>query len=166
MAELAAAKAMPKSTPAEKEIRRIAIENAKKQINAIKAVKKYFKDVKELTKPDFSSIEKLFDREDEINQELKKLYNDVRAQKKAGGAGVSSMKAEISKLTAEKKNVQKKIKDETNTHTFFSRAAKPFVDAEKLIKQAENYTHLGDIETNYEAAKMRLELAAGANNEA
>ena len=72
----------------------------------------------------------------------------------------SVRKAEISQtiasLKSEKKNVQKSIKDEMNRHAYFNRAAKPYLDAEKLVKQADNYTHLGDIEAEYEAAKSRV----------
>lgn len=158
--ELKNAKVMPKSTPEEKEIRRIAIENAKKQINAVNAVKKYFKGITELTQPDFAVIEKLFDREDEIDEELKKLYTSVRTLNKSGNFDVvSRLKAEINELKAEKKQIQKKTKEEMNSHTYFNRAAKPYIDAEKLLKQAENYTHLDEIEAEYESAKNRIAIA-------
>lgn len=158
--ELKNAKVMPKSTPEEKEIRRIAIENAKKQINAVNAVKKYFKGITELTQPDFAVIEKLFDREDEIDEELKKLYTSIRTLNKSGNFDVvSRLKAEINELKAEKKQIQKKTKEEMNSHTYFNRAAKPYIDAEKLLKQAENYTHLDEIEAEYESAKNRIAIA-------
>ncbi len=158
--ELKAAKAMAKETAAEKEIRTIAVDNAKKQIYAIKAVNKYFKGVDELIQPDFAVIENLFEKEDELNTEIKKLYISLKTLKKSGNKeAAASAKEEIKSLEAQKKQVQKSIKEETNSHTYFNRAAKPYLDAEKLVKQAENYTHLDEIEAKYESAKDRLEMA-------
>ena len=155
--ELSAAKAMSRSSKSDKEIRKIAIENAKKKLTAIAAVKKNFKDTDKLVQPDFSELDRLFDREDEINAEMKNLYISLSAAKKSKD---SVRKAEISQtiasLKSEKKNVQKSIKDEMNRHAYFNRAAKPYIDAEKLIKQADNYTHLNEIEAEYEEAKVRL----------
>ena len=44
-------------------------------------------------------------------------------------------------------------------HAYFSRAAKPFLNAEKLVNQAENYKHLDEIAEMYEEAKARNEAA-------
>ncbi len=161
--ELRAAKSMPKSTDDEKEIRKLAIENAKKKLTAIASVKKNFKDATELTQPDFAELDRLYDREDEINAEMKNLYVSLSAAKKSKD---SMKKAELSQkiasLKAEKKNLQQSIKEEMNRHAYFNRAAKPYIDAEKLVKQADNYTHLDEIEAEYEAAKMRIEAAKAA----
>ena len=35
--------------------------------------------------------------------------------------------------------------------------AKPYLDADKLLKQKENYKHLDDISSHYEEAKARYE---------
>lgn len=156
--ELRRAKAMPKTTPEEKEIRKTAIENAKKQLTALKSARKYFKGVTELIRPDFAVLDSLFDREDEIDSRLKKLYLMLRDEKKAGNKEtVSSIKEEIARLREEKKEVQKKAKEETNRQAYFNRAAKPYVDAQKLLIQAENYTHFEDIAERYEDSKVRYE---------
>ena len=42
-------------------------------------------------------------------------------------------------------------------HAQFNRAAKPYVDAEKLLKQQENFAHFNDIEALYEEAKIAAE---------
>ena len=44
-------------------------------------------------------------------------------------------------------------------HAYFARAAKPYLDAEKLIKQEENYKHFDDIAAMYEESKARKEQA-------
>lgn len=43
--------------------------------------------------------------------------------------------------------------------------AKPYIDAEKLLKQAENYQHYEDIKSIYEDAKLRSEEAARIEEE-
>lgn len=155
--ELRIAKAMPKNDASEKEIRKIAIENAKKKLTAISAVRKNFKGTTELTKPDFAELEKLYDRENEIDTEMKNLYLELSASKEfKDSVKKAEIKQAIASLKGEKKALQKKIKDEMNRHAYFNRAAKPYLDAEKLVKQADNYTHLGDIEAEYEAAKSRV----------
>lgn len=157
-AELRAAKAMPKGTREEKEMRRIAIENAKKQLAALKAVKKYFREATELIQPDFAVLEGLFDKEDEIDATLKKLYLSLRDEKKQGNsAKVAEIKAEIARLKAEKKEIKNKAKEQMDIQAYFTRAAKPYVDAKKLIQQAESYTHFDDIAVKYEESKMRYD---------
>ena len=143
--ELRQAKKMAKSSAEEKEIRKIAIENAKKKLTAAAAVKKNFRDVTELTQPDFAVLDRLYDREDEINAQMKTLYSNKNADSKQL----------IASLKAEKKGLQTEIKNEMNRHAYFNRAAKPYLDAEKLVKQADNYRHLGDIEAEYEKAVVR-----------
>ena len=155
--ELRAAKAMSKASADEKEIRKTAIENAKKKLTALSAVKKNFRGVTEITQPDFAELDGLYDREDEINAEMKSLYLELSASKEfKDSVKKAEIQQKIASLKGEKKALQKKIKDEMNRHAYFNRAAKPYLDAEKLVKQADNYTHLGDIEAEYEAAKSRV----------
>ena len=42
-------------------------------------------------------------------------------------------------------------------HAYFARAAKPYLDAEKLVKQEENYKHYDELDAMYEEAKARYE---------
>ena len=38
-------------------------------------------------------------------------------------------------------------------HAYFNRAAKPYLDAERLINQEKYYQHFGEIEALYDEAK-------------
>ncbi len=164
--ELKTAKAMPKASKEEKEIRKTAVENAKKKLTAVKSVNKFFKGTTELVQPDFAVLDSLYDREDAINAELKELYVRLDEAKKAKN---SELKAElsgtISALNEEKKQLQKSVKTEMNKHAYFNRAAKPYLDAKKLITQRNNCTHLDEITELYEDAKARLEAKAAAEAE-
>ncbi len=156
--ELTHAKAMTKNSAEEKEMRKTAIENAKKKKTAVSAVNKYFKDVNELVQPNFSDLDRMYDREDEINKEMKALYLELDGIKKEKDrTRKAETEQKIASLKSEKKKLQADIKEEMNRHAYFNRAAKPYLDAEKLVKQAENYTHLDDIAEKYEEAKARYE---------
>ncbi len=153
-AELATAKAMPKG-----DIRKFSIELARNKKSACKALKKYFAD-EELVQPDFAELEKIFDTEDACDEKLKALYLELKDAKKAKDkATVKSLKADIKAYEAKKADAKKAAKSEMDKHAYFARAAKPYLDAEKLIKQEENYKHFEDIAAMYEESKARKEQA-------
>ncbi len=158
-AELANAKAMPKSTKEEKEIRKFALEVARNKKSAFKALNKYFAN-ENLVKPNFAELEKIFDVEDACDDKLKALYLELRdAKKDKDSAKAKSIKADIKAYESKKAEAKKASKAEMDKHAYFARAAKPYLDAEKLVKQEENYKHLEEIEAMYEEAKVRKELA-------
>ncbi len=155
--ELSIAKAMPKSTKEEKEIRKTAIEIAKSKKASYKAVKKYFSKGQEFKQPDFAELDKFFNEEDDCEAKLKTLYLDLKEAKKAKDASkVTELKAEIKKTDADRKDARKFSKEEMDKHAYFNRAAKVYLDAEKLIKQKDNYSHFEEIEKMYVDAKARL----------
>lgn len=158
-AEMASAKAMPKGTEEEKEIRKFAIEVARNKKNACKALNKYFAN-EELVQPDFAELEKIFDAEDACDAKLKQLYLDLKDAKKAKDkVTAKAIKSEIKAYEAKKKEIHKASKAEMDKHAYFARAAKPYLDAEKLVKQEENYKHFDEIAEMYEESKARYEQA-------
>ncbi len=155
--ELAAAKAMPKGTADEKDLREFLIEMARNTLRAHKTINKHFKEER-LVRPEFSELEKLFDKEDECADKIKKLYVEQNEAKKSyDKIRVKELSAEIKALKKVKDEVQSAAKAEMDKHANFNRAAKPFLDAEKLLKEKENFTHLEEIVENYEEAKARAE---------
>ncbi len=155
--EISIAKAMPKSTKEEKEIRKTAIGIAKSKKASYKAVKKYFSKGQEFKQPDFADLDKFFNAEDACDAKLKELYLNLRDAKKAKDASkVTELKAEIKKVEDERKDARKFSKEEMDKHAYFNRAAKVYLDAEKLIKQKDNYSHFEEIEKKYDDAKVRL----------
>jgi hypothetical protein len=152
------AKALPATTKEEKEIRKNAIEIAKSRKSAFKAVKKYFTAEEDFSQPDFAILEKFFDIEDECEEKLKPLYEEKRlAKKQKDTAKVKQLAQEIKKVESERNEARRNSKAEMDKHAFFNRAAKPYLDADKLLKQKENYKHLDDISSHYEEAKARYE---------
>ncbi len=155
--ELTIAKAMPKSTKEEKEIRKTAIEIVKSKKASYKAVKKYFSKGQDFKQPDFADLDKFFNAEDDCEAKLKTLYIDLKDAKKAKDSSkVLQLKADIKKTDADRKEARKFSKEEMDKHAYFNRAAKVYLDAEKLIKQKDNYSHFEEIEKMYDDAKVRL----------
>lgn len=159
-AELASAKAMPKTTEEEKELRKFSIEVAKKKIASRKAIDKYFRDGENFYQPDFATLENCFNEEDACDDKLKVLYAEERIAKKEHDAQkAKELKKEIRVALANRKQARAKSKAEMDKHAYFGRAAKPYLDAEKLIKQQENYKHFDEIAAMYDDAKARHEIA-------
>ena len=158
-AEIAQAKSMSKATEEEKETRKLAIEIAKKKMSSFKEIKKHFANTGALVAPDFESLEVCFNNEDECDDKLKALYLDLQKAKKEKDSQKSkSLKAEIKVMQDKKKACKKATKEETDRHAYFNRAAKVYLDAEKLIKQQENYSHLEEIFNMYDEAKQRVKI--------
>ena len=155
--EITSAKAMPKTTKEEKEIRKTAIEIAKSKKSSYKAVKKYFGKGQEFKQPDFANLDKFFNAEDDCEAKLKELYAEIKIAKKAkDSAKVMQLKADVKKTDADRKDARKFSKEEMDKHAYFNRAAKVYLDAEKLMKQKDNYSHFEEIEKMYDDAKARL----------
>ena len=162
-AELAAAKIMPTSTKEEKELRKFAIEIAKSKKLSCKTIAKYYKNKNDFVQPDFAVLEKLFNAEDAADEKLKSLYLKKDEAKKAKNKElVNALNVEISSAKLEKKKIQKETKAEMDKHAQFARAAKPYLNAEKLMKDKENYTHFDEIAAMYEESKAAAEAARQA----
>lgn len=161
LTELKNARELPKNTVEEKELRKFAIEIAQNKLSARKAITKYFPNPQNFVQPDFSILEKLYDEEDECNTVLKKLYvEQATAKKSKDTLKLQTLSNEISTYRNKKKQVQSEQKKEIDKHAYFNRAAKVFLDAEKLVKENENYSHLEEIFKMYGEAKQRVESEA------
>ncbi len=156
--ELAGAKSLPQSTQEEKEYRKFAIEVAKKKKSARKAMDKYYSGNEKFEQPDFAILESCFAEEDSYDEKLKSLFAELKIAKKAQDkARCANLQAEIKNAQQAQKAAQKKSKAEMDRHARFNRAAKPYLDAEKLIKQEANYGHFDEIAAMYDDAKARYE---------
>ncbi|MGN1195608.1 MAG: MFS transporter, partial [Acutalibacteraceae bacterium] len=163
---LAEARKLPKTTKEEKEMRKFQIENAKNMISAHKAAVKYFPNKSEFVVPDYEELEKLFEKEDKCDEEMKKKYLLQRdARKESDAASVKTLSAEIKQLKLDRKAAQDASKKEMDKHAYFARAAKPYLDAEKLIKEEENYKHFEELEDMYDESKMIAEAEREAKLE-
>ena len=152
------AKKLPKNTEKEKELRTFQLELAKKKKSAKKAYDKYFGTTKVFVEPDMEKLTALFDREDELDEQLYALASEKTMAKKAEDKDevrrldekIKGVKAEIKKVQAESKKMQDEFAE-------FNRAAKPFTDARKFLVQKENFSHFDEIAALYDDAKAKAE---------
>lgn len=153
---LSDAKAMSKGTNEERKIRAYAIEKAKEEIESKKAIEKYYPNG--LTEFDNSVFEKLFSLDDETAEKLRNAYIDLdKAKKPNQSERVNEIKEEIKHLKREKVRIKNVVKQKTNELSHFNKAAKPYLDARKLLIQKENYAHYEEIKERYEESKVRAE---------
>ncbi len=156
--EITVARDMPKTTKAEKEIRSFAIDLAKAKLSSRKAIDKFYASMDEFVQPSYLVLEGFYDQEDESNAKLKELYQlQATAKKEKDTVKLQELTAQIEEAKAKKKAAQQGVKAETEKHIFFSRAAKPYLDADKMFKQKESYSHLEEITEQYEESKARYE---------
>ncbi len=142
--EVKEAKALSKTNEEEKEFRSFRIEFAKSKLSARRAFDKYYGTVKKFEQPDMAELTALFDKEDELDKEIfESAKNKDKERAKA--------------LTEEKKGVQKQAKVLMDEFAKFNRAAKPYNDAVKLLKQYDNYSRFDEIAALYEGAKSAIE---------
>lgn len=151
-----AAKSLPKSTEAEKELRR----NAINRVRMIKDSKKVLanKYAGGIEKFDIKVFEQLFEKEDELDAQIKETVNELRsAAKEKNKDAEKAANEKIKKLRKSRDEIRKKIKSATDENSIYTRAAKPYIEAEKILRQRENYLHYEDIKAGYEESKMRHE---------
>ena len=140
----AQALAMPKTTELEKERRREALMQVSQHKASAKAVKKYFPDG--IVEFDSSVFDTLFSREDKNELALHDTLKKLKAAKEEKNAQqVALLKSTVEKLQLERKKIALEIKDATDKNSVYYRAAKPYLDAKKLIAQADSYSHLDEL---------------------
>ncbi len=150
------ARALPKATEKEKAYRKAEIQRARDAVFARRtALRKFPNGIQEF---DVSVFESLFAREDALNEKIESLYKAYYdAKKQKNQAEVNSLKADIKAAKAEKKVLDAEIKKAGDENALYTRAAKPYIDAKKLLTQAENYSRFEEIAAMYDDAKVRHE---------
>ena len=109
----------------------------------------------------FDSIEKYFNEEDRLDDQIEELAKMMHIAKKDKDRDeVLRLKKQIKELSEERKKVRKLSKQEMDKHAQFNRAAKPYVDAKKLLTQQENFKHFDEIAALYDTEKAEAEEEA------
>lgn len=142
----------------DKTLRKKAVEKAKERLACKKIIlKEYNGQLKEF---DTSVFEELFNLSDKNEDAITEAYKKLHAAKRADRAQeVETLKAEIKKLKAEKKDIDARIKKATDENSLYARAAKPYTDAKKLLAAKVNYAKFEEIAEHYEEAKAKAEEA-------
>ncbi|MBR4859428.1 MAG: MFS transporter [Clostridia bacterium] len=138
-------KDMPCGTKEEKELRKTVISRIRDIEEARKTALKCFPDgIKEF---DTEILDSLFEDEKETETRLLELSKQMKTAKENGDTHkIASIREEMQSLRTQKADIKKKIKASVKLNSDYRRAAKPYLDAVKIIKQAENYGNLEKIE--------------------
>ena len=133
--DLKKAKALPKNTKDEKEFRRRRIELAHIEESSKKAIRKYYPEgFKEF---DRTVFEKLFEAEEMTDAQIKTACSE-------------NDKEMAQYLRQRKKQISYEIKKATKQFSIYNRAAKPYLDAQKLLERREQYLHFDEITALYD----------------
>lgn len=163
--EFAKAKAMPTETEAQKKTRRAALDIIRGKLTAYKTIEKKYKNPEDFVQPDIEILEACFDKEYELEGTIKELNNKiVAAKKEKDTARINSLKAEIKANADLLKKARKETQRVTDIHADFNRAAKVFLDAEKLVKEADNFSRFDEIEKQYVISKENYEKLLASQN--
>ena len=141
---------MPCKTKKEKQKRKQIIALIKDIRDAEKAAKKFFPDgIKEF---DNDILDKLFSEETKTESDLLELSKAMKNAKEEGRTDkIADINAKIKELRKTKARIKADIKKAETDYSNYRRAAKPYLDSVKIIKQAENYGKLDEIEINCKA---------------
>ena len=117
-----------------------------------KTIKKYYPDG--ISEFDSSVIEKLFVLSDETEKEIHETLQNMKAANESGNKILyNELKSHLEKLRISKAEIKAEIKSETKKYNIYNRAAKPYLDAIRTVKQYENYSQFEKIAERYEMIK-------------
>lgn len=141
--------ALPKTTRAARESRKNQLQMLSNMRSAKKAAAKYYPDGIETF--DITVFEKLFTARDRNEQEISELVKTLKHGREAKNPSiVNSAKSRLREKQALRKEIEGELKKATNQNSVYHRAAKPYLDAVGLLKQAHNYSHFDEIYALYE----------------
>ena len=146
-AGLRAAKALPKGTESERELRKFKIELARDRLSAQRNYQKHFAAGSAFAEPDMAELTALFDKEDALNE---KIAAQVKADAETRKKGCKPDKAVIRAMTDEMKRIRQAEKDFSDNYARFNRAAKPWRDARRFLKMKENYAGRDALAARYD----------------
>lgn len=155
---VAQAKHLPEITPEQKQIRKNVIEKARQEKYSKKVIKKYYPDG--VTEFDITVFDKLFKAADETEEQLRnEKIKYSQSKESRDKAAAANHKKIIMQLNVKSAQIKKEIKKATSQNSVYNRAAKPYLDAKKLLIQRENYLHYDEIAEKYEESKQRATIA-------
>ncbi len=158
------AKSLPKNTKEEKLYRKEMKESSAARLRSKKIIGEKFGGT--LTPFDMTQFDETDKKEAYLDDLQKKLYDELDAAKKEKNKNaVSDIKRQLKESGKERRELNKKIKELTKTHSLYYSAAKPYLSAKRLLDEKENYSHFEKITDMYEEAKQRAEDERKAEKE-
>lgn len=129
--------------------------NKKRELKiSSKTINKYYQNG--IEEYDSSVFENLFNDEDKIENEIRRTLKNMKSASEANNKILySELKSELESLRIKKSKIKAEIKSETRKYNIYNRAAKPYLDAQRILKQFDNYNNYDKIASEYEKIKNR-----------
>jgi Na+/melibiose symporter-like transporter len=137
-------KALPQETQTQINRRRDALTRLQTVKTAKKTVRKYYKNGIEAF--DETLLDELYKTEHEIAQQTHDVLGKIKAAKENDEReAVREYKSILAELKAKKKENDFSIRVANHKYTVYCRAVKPYIDAKRIIAQAECYSKIDEI---------------------
>lgn len=137
-------KALPQETQTQINRRRDALARLQTVKTAKKTVRKYYKNGIEAF--DETLLDELYKTEHEIAQQTHDVLSKIKAAKENDERETAKeYKSVLTELKAKKKENDLSIRVANHKYTVYCRAVKPYIDAKRIIAQAECYSKIDEI---------------------
>ncbi len=135
------AKAMAKDTEIQRSRRRNLLMRLQSVKDAKKAFAKYYKDGLETF--DTKLLDELYEAENNAQAKLIEISAEIKKSKETKShENISELKKELQSIKHEKAVIKQNIRVAENRYSIYCRAVKPYIDAQRIIAQAESYSKL------------------------
>ena len=147
-------KSYPAQTQTQINRRRNALMREENIETAKRTFRKYYKDG--IEPYDTALLDELYETENAIQLKILEISDRIKAAKESGlKDDLPQLKQDFRSLRIEKSDVQRMIKIEEHRYSLYCRAVKPYIEAQRVISQAESYARLGELEDEYIRSKER-----------
>ncbi len=141
-------KAYPAQTQIQINRRRNALMRAENIATAKRTFRKHYKNGIEMF--DTAVLDKLYDAENSIQAEILGVTDKIKTAKESKSKDLLlQLKQDFKSLRSEKSVVQKQIKIQERRYSLYCRAVKPYIDAQRIIEQAESYAKIDEPENGF-----------------
>lgn len=145
-------KSYPVQTQTQINRRRNALMRAENIETAKRTFRKYYKNG--IEPYDTALLDELYETENAIQLKILEISDRIKAAKESGLKDyLPQLKQDFRSLRIEKSDVQRLIKIEEHRYSLYCRAVKPYIEAQRVISQAESYARLGELEDEYIRSK-------------
>lgn len=153
------AKSLAKNSDMEKETRLAMIEIARQEKRSKKLLSRYYQNgIEEF---DTSVFDSLVSEISALEAKSAELIDEIK-QKKNSKQNAAQAEKELSQIKRKISDTKRALKKARDDFSLYNRAAKPYLDAKKLLTQQENYLHYEEIKSRYEESKARAEAQKAA----
>lgn len=141
-------KTYPSQTQTQINRRRNALMRAEHIATAKRTFKKHYANGIEAF--DTCVLDGLYESENRIQTKILEITDKIKSAKELKATdALPQLKQDFKALRSEKSAVQKRIKSEERRYSLYCRAVKPYIDAQRIIEQAESYARFEEAENEF-----------------